>query len=227
MPAAGQQGATVAVSDLTLERSQKVAAEITAAGFTATPYETDVTSSDAVKSLIEAVLKQYGQVDILVNNAGGSAALINKLSRFAGTTEDVWSSFINLNLFGSMRTVHSVIKHMIERKSGRIINIGSIASEVGIVDRVDYSAAKAGVVGMTKALAMEVSPFGVTVNCVSPGLISRTEQTDPSKGTFIGRTGEQKEVAALVAFLASPEAAFITGANYVIDGGRTLGPKSF
>ena len=218
------EGAAVAVSDLKLERAEMVASEIRAEGGAAIAYQTDVTNSAEVKESVKQVLEDFGKVDILVNNAGGSAGLIGKLSNFKDTTEDIWSWVIDLNLHGSMRFIHALINQMVERRNGKIINIASIAAEVGIIDRVDYSAAKGGVVSMSKALAMEVGEYGITVNCVSPGLISRTEETGASDGTYVGRSGAQKEVAALVAFLASSEADFITGVNYTIDGGRTLGP---
>ena len=219
-----EEGAKVAVSDLKLENAEAVAEEIRNAGGIATSYKADVTDSSEVLDTVHKVLDDFGQIDILVNNAGGSAALLGKLANFKDTTEDVWSWVIDLNLHGTMRFIHAIINHMIKRNSGKIINIASIAAEVGIIDRVDYSAAKGGVISMTKALAMEVGAYGITVNCVSPGLISRTNETSPSDGTYVGRSGDQKEVAALVAFLASPEADFITGVNYTIDGGRILGP---
>ena len=220
------EGACVAVTDLRLENAEKVAAEIRTAGGRAIGLKADVTRSVEVRDAVQKAVHGFGRIDILVNNAGGSAALIGKLSKFKDTTEDVWSWVIDLNLHGTLRFIHAVLKDMVERKSGKIINIASIAGEVGIVDRVDYSAAKGGVISMTKALAMEIGAYGVTVNCVSPGLISRTTETAPSDGTYVGRNGDQKEVAALVAFLASPEADFITGVNYTIDGGRTLGPRT-
>ena len=220
------EGACVAVTDLRLENAEKVAAEIRTAGGRAIGLKADVTRSVEVLDAVQKALHDFGRIDILVNNAGGSAALIGKLSKFKDTTEDVWSWVIDLNLHGTLRFIHAVLKDMVERKSGKIINIASIAGEVGIVDRVDYSAAKGGVISMTKALAMEIGAQGVTVNCVSPGLISRSTETAPSDGTYVGRNGDQKEVAALVAFLASPEADFITGVNYTIDGGRTLGPRT-
>lgn len=218
------EGARVAVTDLKSENAENVAREIRAQGGGASGYKADVTDSGEVREVAQRILADFGGIDILVNNAGGSAALIGKLNRFKDTTEAVWSWVVDLNLFGTMRFIHAVLGHMTERRSGKIINIASIAAEVGIIDRVDYSAAKAGVVAMTKALAMEVGPDGITVNSVSPGLISRGGETVPSDGTYVGRTGSPREVAALVAFLASAEADFITGVNYTIDGGRTLGP---
>lgn len=220
-----KEGAKVAVTDLSLENAEKVAVEIRQTGAEALAYKADVMDSNDVKNTVQKIMSDYGQIDILVNNAGGSAALLNKLSNFKDTTEETWSWVIDLNLHGTMRFIHAVINHMVDRKSGKIINITSIAAEVGIIDRVDYSAAKGGVVSMTKALAMEVGPYNINVNCVSPGLISRTQETSLSNGTYTGRNGDQKEVASLVAFLTSNEADFITGVNYTIDGGRSLGMK--
>ena len=218
------EGATVAVTDLSLENAKKVAEKIHAAGGRAAGYKADVTCSTQVRDTVHQVFNDFGPIDILVNNAGGSADLLGKLSNFKDTTEDIWSWVLDLNLHGTMRVIHAVINGMVERKSGKIINIASIAGEVGIINRVDYSAAKGGVISMSKALAMETGIYGITVNCVSPGLISRSKGTEPSDGTHVGRNGDQNEVAALVAFLASSEADFITGVNYTIDGGRTLGP---
>lgn len=218
------EGATVAVTDLTLERASAVAAEIQTAGGSACGFQLDVTLPEEVSRTFRDIVAALGSIDILVNNAGGSAALRGKLSRFKDAAPETWAWVIDLNLHGTMRCIQAVLGQMVERRRGRIVNIASIAAEVGLVDRVDYSAAKGGVVALTRALAMEVGGDGVNVNSVSPGLISRVSETGPSDGTYLGRNGGPAEVAALVAFLASPEAAYITGANYTIDGGRTLGP---
>lgn len=171
-------------------------------------------------------VKKVGDPDIVVNNAGGSAALIGRLSKFADSDFDVFDFVIDLNLKGTILATKLVLPHMIENKFGRIINIASIAGEVGIVDRVDYSAAKGGVIAMTKALAMEVGRYNVTVNSISPGAIERGG-VGSSGMTFLGEdghSGSPDEIANMVLFLASDKAAFITGQDYAVDGGRTLGP---
>ena len=114
---------------------------------------------------------------------------------------------------------------MMERRSGKIINVASVAGVCGLEEMVDYSAAKSGIIGMTRALAMEVGRYNINVNCVSPGTVSSWSQIPP-EATYLGRGGKPEEIANLIAFLASHEADYITGANYLIDGGRTLGPKA-
>lgn len=223
-----EEGATVCVSDLKREGAEAVAEEIRQLGGGAFSCETDVTRSADVAALAERVLAECGKIDVLVNNAGGSAGLFGKLSRFRDADEEMWRYILDLNLHGTLRCIRAVLNSMIERRYGRIISIASIAAEVGLYDRVDYSAAKGGIISLSRALAMEVGEYGVTVNSVSPGAIARRPTDWPPGenygGNYVERMGTPEEVAALVAFLASDEAAYITGCNYRIDGGRVLGP---
>jgi NAD(P)-dependent dehydrogenase (short-subunit alcohol dehydrogenase family) len=176
--------------------------------------------------MAEIALEQFETIDILVNCAGGFAGAINRYSHFVDSDEEVWNWVFDVNLKGTLICTKAVIHHMIERGSGKIVNVGSIAGVVGIKKMADYSAAKGGIIAFTKALAMEVGTSGVNVNCVSPGLTERTPgSSHPSNGTYLGRSGNPEEIANLIAFLASDEADFITGQNYIIDGGRWLGPK--
>ncbi len=218
------EGVRVAVTDLALESAEAVTAQIRAGGGKASAFKLDVMNSEEVRAAFKAILDEFGVIDILVNNAGGSAGLLKKLSRFHETTEEVWRWVIDLNLNGTLSCIHAVINHMMERKSGSIINLASIAGEVGILDRVDYSAAKGGVIALTRALAMELGPYQVTVNAVSPGMVM-AEMNPEEKGTWLGRSGRPEEIAAMIAFLASDDARYITGANHNVDGGRVLGPK--
>ncbi len=220
------EGAAVVVNDLNPDNAARVAAEITAAGFTSLPFAADVTKSAQIREMTSAVLDRFGRIDILVNNAGGSANLLGKLSHFKDTTEDIWKWVLDLNLNGTLICIHAVLPHMTEHRRGKIINIASIAAEVGILNRVDYSAAKGAVVSLSKALAMEVGPHNINVNCISPGMIVAQPSADQAAGTWLGRTGKPEDIAALTAFLASDEASFITGVNYTVDGGRVLGPKT-
>lgn len=226
-----EEGAFVAVTDRTLEQAEQIVAKVIVRGGRAAAFVADVLDSASVNTMVAGVLETFGRIDILVNNAGGSAALRNALTEFKDSDEAIWQWVLDLNLGGTMRCTRAVLPEMVRRRCGKIVNISSIAAEVGIEQRADYSAAKAGVIGFTKALAIEVGPCDINVNCVSPGLISRCpageeEPVEESDGTFVGRRGKPSELASMVAFLASDEASFITGSNYTVDGGRVLGPTA-
>ncbi len=217
-------GAAVAVDDIDAEGANAVADEIVANGGQAAAFDADVTDSDEVEAMVDAVLDRFGQVDILVNNAGGSAALLGKTAPFRDQPEDVRRWVIDLNLHGTMICTHAVLDHMIERRYGRIINLGSIAGVSGLPNWAVYSAAKGAIIALTKTLAMELGEFGINVNCISPGAIGSQPDRDWTRWTWLQRGGEPAEVAAMASFLASDEASYITGVNYLVDGGRTLGP---
>jgi NAD(P)-dependent dehydrogenase (short-subunit alcohol dehydrogenase family) len=217
-------GAVVAVDDINGDGAEQVAAEIAAAGGQAVAFAANVTKSAEVRAMVDDVLSRFGQVDILVNNAGGSAALLGKVSAFKDEPEDIWKWVIDLNLHGTMICTQAVLDHMIERRFGKIINFGSIAGVCGLPNWAAYSAAKGAIISLTKTLAMEVGEYGINVNCISPGAIPASPDADWTRGTWLRRGGTPAEVAALASFLASDEAAYITGVNYLIDGGRTLGP---
>ena len=163
-----------------------------------------------------------------MNNAGGSAR--KRGGPFDQTTEEIWDWVLGVNLKGTMICTHTVMKQMMERKTGAIVNLGSIAPCTAGFNGVDYVASKGGIIAMTRTLAKGLGPHGIRVNCVSPGAIE-TEGVMPDdkikenfrKSTYLGRNGRPEEVASLALFLVSDEAAFITGQNYIIDGGRSLG----
>ena len=223
------EGATVAVADISIENAQKVVDHITSLGNNAFALLMDVTNTDSVKSAVQQVIDRCGRVDILVNNAGGSAGAKGELTDFIDAREEIWSWVIDMNLCGTMRCTQAVLPCMTKQQYGRIINISSIAAAVGLKQRSDYSAAKAGIIGFTKALAMEVGACGITVNVILPGLITRDpafiNKVRPTGGTYIGRWGQPDELAAAVAYFASDEAAYTTGASLTVDGGRILGSK--
>ena len=160
----------------------------------------------------------------MVNNAGGSAALLKKLTRFVDAEPETLDFVIDTNLKGAMYCTQAVLPSMIEKRYGKIINISSIAALCGLYDRVDYAAAKAALIGMTKALAMEVGEYNICVNCISPGAIERGG-VKREHMTFLGENGHSgtpQDIADTVLFLAEQD--FITGQNIVVDGGSTLGP---
>lgn len=228
-------GFRVIPTDISLERAAAVAGELTASGFEAVPFKLDIMQkAPQVAEVFDNIRQVWGRIDVLVNNAGGSADLLGKISDFCDAEEATWEFVISLNMFGTMRCVRAVLAAMKEARYGRIINLASVAGNCGLPGRADYSAAKAGIIGFSKALAMEVGCYGITVNCISPGLIERMRPTPnsplpqtcaprPSTGTWLGHTGTPDDIAAAIAFLASEEAGYITGDDILVDGGRTLG----
>ena len=221
-----EAGADVIVCDLNGAAVEQTCREIREKGVKAYPAVFDVRDRKTIFATVENLKAEGVSEDILVNNAGGSAALLHKLTDFASAEEETVDFVLDVNLKGSINCIQAVLPGMIERQWGRIINIASIAAVCGITQRADYSAAKAGLVGLSKALAMEVGPKNVTVNCVSPGAIEREGEEWTGGWTFIGengRAGKPQEVADTVVFLASQ--SYITGQNWQVDGGRTLGPK--
>jgi NAD(P)-dependent dehydrogenase (short-subunit alcohol dehydrogenase family) len=220
-----QEGTAVVASDIRLDTAQKTVEAIEQNGGQALAVEADVADRSAVVQMVKTVCDRYGKIDILVNNAGGSAALLNKLSFFHESDEQTVDWVIRLNLKGVLVCIRAVINHMIENRYGKIINVASIAGSVGITQRVDYAAAKGGVIALTKALAMEVGTYGINVNCVSPGAVSPNSD-QCREMTYLPRSGRAADIAGMVAFLASDDADFITGQDYIVDGGRVLGPKT-
>ena len=219
-----REGANVIVCDYNEENAIRTAAEVEAMGVGAITAVCDVRDRERIKAYVAEANVRFGGVDFLVNNAGGSAALLQKLTRFVDAEPETWDFVIDTNLKGAMYCTQAVLPSMIEKRYGKIIHISSIAALCGLYDRVDYAAAKAGLIGMTKALAMEVGEFNICVNCVSPGAIERGG-VKREHMTFLGENGHSgtpHDIAEAVLFLASQD--FITGQNIVVDGGRTLGP---
>jgi len=218
------EGALVAIGDINHANGQAVADAIVAAGGRAAAFEADVTKTDQIRAMVAGTVEQFGPVDILVNNAGGATLMGPKTSPFKDAPEEVWKWILEVNVHGTMICAQAVLPGMVERRAGRIINFGSIAGVGGLPNWTAYAAAKGAIIAFTKSLACEVGEYGITVNCISPGAIYGEHRGDWTRGTWLRRGGEPEEVAALAAFLASDEAGYITGANHMIDGGRTLGP---
>lgn len=212
-------GVAVALADLDAEKAETAADELRAAGGNIRAYAMDVTDTASVNAAAERILADFGRVDILVNNAG-----IWPRKPYLELAEKEWSWMLDLNLTGTFRVTKAFLPGMVERQYGRIVNLGSVAGEVGLPGMGAYSVAKAGVWMFTRTLAMEMGKKGVTVNCVSPGMIA--DAVKSNEGTWIGVGGTGDEVAQVIEFLTSDEAWYITGADYPVDGGRTLGAKN-
>ena len=185
-------------------------------------YKLDITDSNAVNAVIADVEHTFGEIFVLVNNAG-----IAEQSLFTDITDEMWHKMIETNLSGAFYCSRAVLKYMINRKCGKIINISSIWGEIGGSCEVHYSSAKAGLIGMTKALAKEVGLSGITVNCVSPGVIltdmtshfDEDTMNELKNETPLNKIGTPSDVAGAVSFLASLDADFITGQDLAVNGG--------
>jgi 3-oxoacyl-[acyl-carrier protein] reductase len=221
-----QYGAKVIVNYCgSKEKAEEVVQEIEGNGGTATIYQVDVADFNAVKLMFDDVIKQYGSVDILVNNAG-----ITRDNLILKMSEEEFDGVINTNLKGVFNCMKHASRIMLKQKSGKIINISSVIGISGCAGQVNYSAAKAGVIGMTKSLAKELGSRGITVNAIAPGYI-KTDMTAVLKDDMkekvierisLRRLGEAEDVSETVAFLASEKASYITGQTIQIDGGLVI-----
>ena len=206
------------------EAADAVVAEIEGNGGEAITLQADVSKEDHVAAMVNATMEKFGRIDVLVNNAG-----ITRDTLLLRMKPEAWQAVIDLNLTGVFLCTRAVSKIMLKQRSGRIINISSVAGLMGNPGQANYSAAKAGVIGFTKTIAKELAPRGVTANAVAPGFIA-TDMTDDLKNTeeilkFIplARYGHPEEVAGLIRFLAAdPAAAYITGQVMNVDGGMVM-----
>ncbi len=195
-------------------------------GYSFKAYPCDVTDFDSCRECVEKIQKELGPVDVLVNNAGNKRDMT-----FKKMTADDWDSVIRTNLYSVFNMTKQVMDGMLDRGWGRVVNISSVNAQKGAFGQTNYSAAKAGVHGFTKALALEVAKRGVTVNTISPGYIGTKMVTSIPREVLdskilpqipTSRLGKPEEVAGLVAYLASDEAAFVHGANISINGGQHM-----
>src|SRR5438445_11662539 len=209
-------GAHVVLFDRAGEAAEKAAAALTAEGADATAREVDVTDEHSVGNGVQWALSTSGRIDVLVNNAG-----IYPHTPFEELTLSEWRRVLSVNLDGTFLCAHAVYPHMKERGSGRIINVSSATFFIGYPEMTAYIASKAGIVGFTRALASEAGAHGITVNCVTPGLIETegTQVEDPTGELFdeivggqaIGRRGQPEDIAEVIAYLVSPAAGCIPG----------------
>ena len=214
----GKHGVKLYLADINLSGLETLCADLKKQGIEAHPVQLNVMDRGQIIESAQKVLSEAGKVDILVNNAG-------KWPRgsILDTSDAQWQEVIELNLTSVFRVSQAFIPSMRKNGYGRIINLGSIAGEVGLPGLCAYSAAKGGVIMLTKTMAMELATCGITVNSVSPGMI--VDVPGPHNGTWLRRSGTGDEIARPIVFLASDDSGYITGADLPVDGGRILGPK--
>jgi 3-oxoacyl-[acyl-carrier protein] reductase len=221
-----KEGATVALSARNQEKLNELVSEITAAGGKAAAFALDVGDEEQIKSTVKAVIAQFGKIDILVNNAGITRdQLVMRMKR----TD--WDAVLQTNLTSAYLCIQQAIGSMLKQRWGRIINITSVFGQMGQAGQANYSASKAGLIGLTMAIAREVGSRSITCNAVAPGFIE-TPMTavlsDELKQTAVkqiplGRVGSPDDVASAVAFLASDDASYITGHVLNVNGGMLMG----
>ena len=219
------RGATVAIFNRNQERAQKAVEDLRAAGGAAHAFPTDIADASSVEAAFSSALAQLSRVDILVNNSG-----ITRDGLFVRMTDDQWQQVIDTNLGGAFRCARAVSRAMMKARYGRIINVSSVVGLMGNAGQANYAASKAGLLGLTRALARELASRGITVNAVCPGYIA-TEMTAqlPETATAelkakipLGRLGDPAEVGEVIAFLASPRAGYVTGQVWTVDGGMVM-----
>lgn len=207
------------------EAAQKTVDEITATGGQAQKYKCSVNDSESVKVMIDEIIKEFGRIDILVNNAG-----ITKDGLMLRMTDEDFDRVIDVNLKGTFNCTKYVSKYMLKQKSGKIINISSVVGLSGNAGQVNYSASKAGIIGITKSAAKELSSRGITVNAVAPGYVdtdmtkalSDNIRNEILKNIPLQRMGNVEDISNCVAFLASEDASYITGQVISVDGGMHI-----
>ena len=220
------QGAFVIVNyNGSKDAAEAAVAEIKEAGGDAVAYQCNVSDFTACQTMIDSLIKEYKRIDILVNNAG-----ITRDGLLMRMSEEDFDAVINTNLKGCFNTIRHMSRYFLKQKSGKIINISSVSGIIGNAGQANYSASKAGVIGLTKSTARELASRGINVNAVAPGFID-TEMTevlsDSAKEALkaqipLGRTGQTKDIANAVLFLASEMSDYMTGQTISVDGGMAI-----
>jgi 3-oxoacyl-[acyl-carrier protein] reductase len=219
------EGADVVIAEMNPDTGERVREEVEALGRKALSFAVDVADQRQVKGMVEEVLRIWGRIDILINNAG-----FDRGATLLKVKEEDWDAVLGVHLKGTLNCIQAVAPHMIGNRCGKIINISSIYGKTGGIAAISYSAAKAGIIGLTKSVARELGRYQINVNVVLPGLIltpTIAKMAEKYKNMIIdhtplGRLGQPEEVASVVAFLASDEASFMTGVSVEVSGGSSM-----
>jgi len=220
-----REGCDIAVCDVVAETAQKTALEIEDMGRKATAYTVDVTDAEAVKQVVDKVIDNFTQINILVNNAG-----ITRDGLMVRMSDDDWQAVLSVNLSGTFNCSRAAARYMMKQRSGTIISIASIIGLIGNAGQANYSASKAGVIGLTKSLAKELAARGIRANAIAPGFIKTAmtdKLTDEQRESMLRNIpmralGEPEDVAKTALFLASDLSAYITGQVITVDGGMVM-----
>jgi 3-oxoacyl-[acyl-carrier protein] reductase len=218
-------GFDIVVASPEIEKNEEVAEEIRACSGEAMTLNLDVTSAESVKESFDKVLKEKSRIDVLVNNAGIARDALAVRMKAAD-----WDLVLNLNLAGAFRCIQQALPGMMRNRWGRIVNISSVVGQAGSPGQANYAASKAGLIGLTKALAQEMASRGITVNAVAPGYIATDMTKDLPEEVKqkimasipMARMGKPEDIAAAVKFLASEDAAYITGQVIAVNGGMYM-----
>jgi len=226
-----REGAHVAVCDINAEGVKKVSQDILALGCKSLWFEVDVSNTAQVNAMVQKTVESFGRIDILVNNAGGGFNLPNKLEEI---TDEIWDRVVDANLKGTFICSRAVAPYMKQQKSGRIINLSSKAGRYGgELTGIQYSSAKAGVMGLTRQLAKDLGPFGITANAIAPGLAlssprveklwmerkTEAERRAVIQAIPLRRLSTVEEQASVILFLASDDASYVSGVTIDVNGG--------
>ena len=219
-----REGSSVAIADRDLAGAKRVVGEIVEAGGKASAHQVDICQADEISAVVSEVISQYGKIDILVNNAGART-----IKGFMQHSDADWNDMLQINLTGPFKFSQAVVPSMVKNGGGVIINLCSIASFIGRPNRCAYVAAKTGLLGLTRAMSMDLSVKKIRVNAIAPGMVAspfnqtfaEAEETgDAWAGeNLIGRWGQPDDIAGAAVFLASKDAGFITGSEIKIEGG--------